>query len=70
MVNGSINFCFGAYNFGFERGDPRFKLLDGKRIEILPPERDQRIGDTLWKEIVDVHIWKVDALRALVNKRR
>jgi len=70
MVNGSVNFCLDARNFGFECGDPRVQLFHRKRIEILPPERDQGIGDTLWKEIVDVHIRKVDALRALVNKRQ
>ena len=69
MVNGRVNFCFGALDFGFQRRNPLAQFLDGKRIEILPLEGDQGIGDTLRKEIIDIHAGKVDPLRALVNKQ-
>lgn len=36
MVNGGLDLSSGPRHLGFQRGDARLKLLDGKWIEVLP----------------------------------
>lgn len=55
MINAVLNFQAGALDFGFQRGDPRVQLLDGKRIEILPREQSDWIISPAGQIVVHVH---------------
>ena len=44
-----------ARDLGFQRVDPLLELVDRDRIEVLAPERDQRVVGLARKEVFEVH---------------
>ena len=68
MVNGVFNFSAATANLGFERGDPRFQLVDRQMIDILPGELLHRIVGALGEKIVGLHGHSVDPCGPHVNK--
>ena len=43
MVNDALSMLLGADDLSLQRGDPRIKLLDRKRVEFLSGQRVHRI---------------------------
>ena len=55
-------------DLGFQQGDPGAQLLHGKRRQILPAERRQRIVRAPWWKIIRIHAASVDRTVPQVNK--
>jgi len=55
MVNGRFNFLACSGDLGLECGDAAMQFFDGPGIEILAPERGQRIVRALREKFVQVH---------------
>lgn len=54
MVNGAFNPVTNAGNFRLQRGDPRLKLLDRQRVEVLAGKLCDQIASAAGK-IVGFH---------------
>lgn len=54
MVNGVFDPFSAPCDLTLQRGDPRFQLRDGQRVEILADQLRQRIV-TGMREVVDLH---------------
>ena len=68
MSLGSLHMGFHARDLFLQRFDPRHKLLDRQRIEILLAELGQRILRLVGEEVVQIHRRSVDPWQCHVNK--
>ncbi len=55
-----LHVAFDPGNFNFERLNPRIKLLDRHRIEVLLGERNERIVGLAREKVVQIHAEIVD----------
>ena len=63
-----LHVAFDPGNFNFERLNPRIKLLDRHRIEVLLGERNERIVGLAREKVVQIHAEIVDRYECAVNK--
>jgi NADPH:quinone reductase len=69
VVNRGSDFRAHPLDLRFERLDPGVKLVDRERIEVLPPEQDERIVGLAWEELVQVHGGRIFLPGRVVNPK-
>jgi hypothetical protein len=55
MINGGLYLSSHASNLCFQSFDARGEFFDGKRIEILPAERDERVVGAAGQDFIRIH---------------
>lgn len=69
MVNRGIDLGPHPDDLGFKRRDSGVELVHRQGIEVLPPEQDQRIVGLAWKELVQVHGFRLTLPDRRVNPK-
>lgn len=69
MVNRGVDLRANADDLGLQRFDPGVKLVDRKRIQVLPSEQDQGIVGLAWEELVQVHGYRIRVPDRRVNPK-
>jgi len=68
MVLSTLHMCLDAGDFGLQRFDPRFQLLDRYGVEVLLCKRDERVIGLAREEFFQIHGGIVDPWSGEVNK--
>jgi len=68
MVLSTLHMCLDAGDFGLQRFDPRFQLLDRHGVEVLLCKRDERVIGLAREEFFQIHGGIVDPWSGEVNK--